>query len=90
MKKLFKFGYKITICFVMMLILQTGMITAVYGAAKKPETPVLSGKAGGNEVTLTWNKVKRASGYHIFLYYKPMESINAWAELKTRISRVLN
>ena len=70
MKKLFKFGYKITICFVMMLILQTGMITAVYGAAKKPETPVLSGKASGNEVTLTWNKVKRASGYHIFLYYK--------------------
>ena len=70
MKKLFKFGYKITICFVMMLILQTGMITAVYGAAKKPETPVLSGKASGNEVMLTWNKVKRASGYHIFLYYK--------------------
>ena len=54
----------------MMLILQTGMITAAYGAAKKPETPVLSGKASGNEVMLTWNKVKRASGYHIFLYYK--------------------
>lgn len=39
-------------------------------ASAKPETPVLSGTAAGNRVTLNWNKVKKASGYQIFLYYK--------------------
>ena len=37
-------------------------------ASAKPETPVLSGTAAGNRVTLNWNKVKKASGYQIFLY----------------------
>lgn len=69
MKKFLKPGYKMAFFFALILALQTGLIS-VYGAAGKPETPVLSGMANGNEVTLTWNKVKQASGYHIFLYYK--------------------
>lgn len=69
MKKFLKSGYKTAIFIMMIVVLQTGMIS-VYGAAGKPETPALRGEASGNEVTLTWNKVKGVSGYHIFLYYK--------------------
>lgn len=30
-------------------------------ASTKPETPVLSGTAAGNRVTLNWNKVKKGT-----------------------------
>ena len=59
-------------------------------ASAKPETPVLSGTAAGNRVTLNWNKVKKASGYQIFLYYKPTENTNAWKGSRTGTLPVLH
>ena len=57
-------------------------------ASAKPETPVLSGTAAGNRVTLNWNKVKKASGYQIFL--KPTGNTNAWEGLRTGTLPVLH
>ncbi len=43
------------------------------------------GTAAGNRVTLNWNKVKKASGYQIFLcIIKPTENTNAWKGSKNR------
>ena len=56
------------IAFLIFVAIWTGSVTV--SAAARPETPVLSGTVAGNRVTLTWNKVKKASGYQIFLYYK--------------------
>lgn len=39
-------------------------------AIPKPAVPVMKGTADKNVVTLTWNRVKNASGYRIYLYYK--------------------
>lgn len=39
-------------------------------AIPKPAVPVMKGTADKNVVTLTWNQVKNASGYRIYLYYK--------------------
>ena len=50
----------------------------------KPETPVLSGTAAGNRVTLNWNKVKKASGYQIFLYYKAYGKYKCVGRIKNR------
>jgi len=53
-------------------------------ASAKPETPVLSGTAAGNRVTLNWNKVKKASGYQIFLYYKAYGKYKCVGRIKNR------
>ena len=53
-------------------------------ASAKPETPVLSGTAAGNRVTLNWNKVKKASGYQIFLYYKAYGKYKCVERIKNR------
>ena len=53
-------------------------------ASAKPETPVLSGTAVGNRVTLNWNKVKKASGYQIFLYYKAYGKYKCVGRIKNR------
>ena len=53
-------------------------------ASAKPETPVLSGTAAGNRVTLNWNKVKKASGYQIFLYYKANGKYKCVGRIKNR------
>ena len=50
----------------------------------KTETPVLSGTAAGNRVTLNWNKVKKASGYQIFLYYKAYGKYKCVGRIKNR------
>ena len=63
---------------------------SVSAASAKPETPVLSGTAAGNRVTLNWNKVKKASGYQIFLYIKPTENTNAWEGSRTGTLPVLH
>lgn len=59
-------------------------------ASAKPETPVLSGTAAGNRVTLNWNKVKKASGYQIFCIIKPTENTNAWKGSRTGTLPVLH
>lgn len=69
MKSVFRYGRKFMLLFFIICIFQINAVTAA-GAVTKPQTPVLSGTASGNRVTLTWNKIKKASGYHIFLYYK--------------------
>ena len=56
----------------------------VSAASAKPETPVLSGTAAGNRVTLNWNKVKKASGYQIFLYYKAYGKYKCVGRIKKR------
>lgn len=54
----------------------------------RPEVPRLRGIADKNTVTLTWNPVKNASGYQIYLYYgaekgfKCIKTIGARAERK--------
>lgn len=53
-------------------------------ASAKPETPVLSGTAAENRVTLNWNKVKKASGYQIFLYYKAYGKYKCVGRIKNR------
>ena len=57
---------------------------SVSAASAKPETPVLSGTAAGNRVTLNWNKVKKASGYQIFLYYKAYGKYKCVERIKNR------
>ena len=47
-------------------------------ASAKPETPVLSGTATGNRVTLNWNKVK------------PTGNTNAWEGARTGTLPVLH
>ena len=59
-------------------------------ASAKPETPVLSGTAAGNRVTLNWNKVKKASGYRFFCIIKPTENTNAWKGSRTGTLPVLH
>lgn len=68
-KRILKYGRNVILLFLSVCVFQISAV-AVFGASAKPETPILSGTASGNQVTLTWNKVKKASGYHIFLYYK--------------------
>ena len=60
-----RYKIKLFAAFLIFVAIWTGSVTV--SAAARPETPVLSGTAAGNRVTLTWNKVKKASGYQIFL-----------------------
>ena len=63
-----RYKVKMLAVFLIFAAIWTGSVTV--SAAARPETPVLSGTAAGNRVTLSWNKVKKVSGYQIFLYYK--------------------
>lgn len=60
-------------------------------ASAKPETPVLSGTAAGNRVTLNWNKVKEGlRPIRFFCIIKPTENTNAWEGSRTGTLPVLH
>ena len=59
-------------------------------ASAKPETPVLSGTAVGNRVTLNWNKVKRPPAIRFFCIIKPTGNTNAWEGSRTGTLPVLH
>lgn len=58
----------------------------------RPAVPVMKGVAKKNVVTLTWDPVKNASGYQIYLYYgsekcfKRISTISAAAERKLTLT----
>lgn len=57
------------------------------GSPAKPATPVLKGTAHKNEVTLTWNQVKNARGYHIYLYYSADQGFRRVLNISARAER---
>ena len=57
-------------------------------ASAKPETPVLSGTAAGNRVTLNWNKVKKVSRF--FCIIKPTGNTNVLEGSRTGTLPVLH
>ena len=69
--------------FLLISVMLFGTVS-VSAASAKPETPVLSGTAAGNRVTLNCNKVKKASGYQIFLYYKAYGKYKCVGRIKNR------
>lgn len=56
-------------------------------APAKPNIPILRGTAHKNEVTLTWNQVKHARGYHIYLYYGSDKGFRRVSNISVRAER---
>lgn len=69
----------------LMVFLSTVTVRAASPA--KPATPVLKGVAHKNEVTLTWNQVKNARGYHIYLYYSSDQGFRRVLNISARAER---
>lgn len=74
-----------------MLLLFVMLIAVPVRAASpvKPGTPALKGTASKNVVTLTWDSVKNARGYHIYLYYSADDRFKRVANISARSERKL-
>lgn len=62
---------------------------AVRAASAKPGTPVLSGSANQNVVTLKWTQAKNATGYRIYLYYSADNAFKCVKKVSAKAARTL-
>lgn len=68
--------------FLVFLIVFVLAVPVKAASSDRPSVPVLKGIAHQNEVTLTWDPVKNARGYQLYLYYKVDNGFRCVANIK--------